>query len=250
MWNIYRSGPESNRQSSWDFLLGYKFWELSEDLTMESYVNLNNFLTVPIFTTGPFGVPTIIGFRLIPIPFPVGGVVTGPPATVSIVDRFQVTNRFNGAFIGLRNELRWGMWSLNTTAKLGFGHMHQILQIQGTTAFVNPNTNVAGSSFGGLYANSSNIGKFDNDEFAVIPELSVNVGLNLTRQLSAYIGATVLYANRVARPGDQLNPVIDATTVPFHPTYGNPGSVPATPILFNQNEFWLYGVNFGMMFKY
>jgi hypothetical protein len=142
------------------------------------------------------------------------------------------------------------MWTLNTTAKFGVGNMHQMLQIQGTTSFVNPQTGNSGAAYGGLYANSSNIGKYDNDEFAVIPDISVNVGINLTKQVSAYVGYTVIYVNRVARPGDQLNPVIDSTTVPFSPNYGNLGSVPVTARLFNQNEFWLHGINFGFQFRY
>jgi hypothetical protein len=250
LWNVYRSGPGSRFQSSTDFLAGYKFLQIREDLSMESVVNLNQVNVVPIVRIGPFGVPVVIGFRINPIPINVGGVPTGAPATVSITDRFYVSNRFNGGFIGLRNEMRYGMWSLNTTAKFGIGHMHQVLQIQGNTSFANTQTLLAGTSFGGLYANSSNIGKFDNDEFAVIPELSVNVGLNLTRQLSMYVGVTTLYVNRVARPGDQLNPVIDPTVVPFSQFYGLGGSVPGTSTLFNQNEFWLYGVNFGLTFKY
>jgi hypothetical protein len=217
---------------------------------MESAVNLNQVNVVPIVRIGPFGVPVVIGFRVNPIPVVIGGVPTGAPATVSITDRFYVSNRFNGGFIGLRNEMRYGMWSLNTTAKVGIGHMHQVLQIQGNTSFANPQTLLAGTSFGGLYANATNIGKFDNDEFAVIPELSVNVGLNLTRQLSMYVGYTMLYVNRVARPGDQLNPVIDPTVVPFSQFYGQGGSVQGTSVLFNQNEFWLHGVNFGLAFKY
>jgi hypothetical protein len=250
LWNVYRSDPCSRFQCSTDFLAGYKFLQIREDLSISSVVNLNSVNVVPIVRIGPFGVPVVIGFRITPIPISVGGVITAAPATVSITDRFYVSNRFNGGFIGLRNELRYGMWTLNTTAKLGVGHMHQVLQIDGDTTFVNTATMLAGKSFGGLFANSTNIGKFDNDEFAVIPELTVNVGLNLTRQLSMYVGVTTLYVNRVARPGDQINPVVDPTTIPFSPTYGAGGSVRGSSTLFNQNEYWLYGVNFGMMFRY
>lgn len=250
IWNIYRSSPGTGCGTSLDFLAGYKFFQIREDIAIESFVNLNQIQVIPIVRPGPFGVPQVVGFRVVPLPVELGGVVTGPPATVAIADRFAVTNRFNGGFIGLRHEARWGMWSLNTNAKIGVGHMHQMLQIQGTTSFVNPQTGVAGSAYGGLYANSTNIGKFDNDEFAVIPELSFNVGLNLTKQLSAYVGYTVVYANRVARPGDQMNPVIDSTTIPFSQNYGDLVGVSGTSNLFNQNEFWLHGVNFGFQVKY
>ena len=250
LWNVFRSAPGSGRAVSLDFLMGYKFFQVRESLSLESFVALNQARLVPIIRPGPFGVPIQVGVRIIPIPTNVGGVVTGAPATVAIADRFQVTNRFNGIFIGLRGEARYGMWTLGTTAKFGVGHMHQMLQIQGNTSFVNVQTGQSGAAYGGLYANSTNIGKFDNDEFAVIPDISMNVGINLTKQLSAYVGYTVIYVNRVARPGDQLNPVIDPTIVPFSPTYGNLSGVSGTARLFNQNEFWLYGINFGFQFRY
>jgi hypothetical protein len=251
LWNVFRSTPGSGKAVSVDFLAGYKFFQVRESLSMESFVNLNRARIVPVFQPGPFGVPVQVGVRIIPTPVDVGGVVTGAPATVAIADRFQVTNRFNGGFIGLRGEARYGMWTVGTTAKFGFGHMHQMLQIQGNTSFVNRQTGQSGAAYGGLYANATNIGKFDNDEFAIVPDISVNVGLNLTRQLSAYVGYTVIYVNRVARPGDHLNPVIDPTIVPFSPTYGDPSTAPASTFqLFNQNEFWLHGVNFGFRLQF
>ena len=45
---------------------------------------------------GPFGVLTLTGFRILPVPFPVGGTFTGSPASVQVTDRFTATNRFNG----------------------------------------------------------------------------------------------------------------------------------------------------------
>ena len=60
------------------------------------------------------------------------------------------------------------------------------------------------------------------------------------------MGYNFLYINRVARPGDQMNPVdrcLDRAVQ--SPTYGDFGQVPGTPLLFVQDEFWLHGVNFG-----
>jgi len=248
--NLYRTAPGSRWAMSLDFLMGYKFLELKEDFNVFSETGLNQVTITPIFRPGPFGVPIQIGTRITPTPVAVGGVTTIAPATVSVSDRFTATNRFNGGTIALRSEIRYGIVTLTTTSKLGIGNMHQVLEIQGTTAFANPATGLGGSAFGGLYANPTNIGKFDNDEFAVIPEINLNVGVNLTRSLSMYIGYNYLYVNKVARPGSQINPNIDATTIPFSATYGNAGSVPGTRRLFVQDEFWLQGVNFGFQLRY
>jgi hypothetical protein len=177
-------------------------------------------------------------------------VVTGAPATIQIVDRYSTTNNFNGINLGFRHEFRYNMFSLTTTGKLGLGNMHQVLDIQGTTSFANPLTGRAGSAFGGLYANATNIGRYDNDEFAVIPEITLNFGVNVTRRMTAYVGYNFLYMNKVLRPGNHLNPVIDSSTAPFSPVYGRSGRVPGSPVSLVQDEFYLHGVNFGLNVKY
>ncbi len=250
VWNLFRSEPTTKMWNSIDFLAGYRFMQIKEDFTIQSMSTLNSVNITPIFAPGPFGVPVQIGTRVTPIPVDVNGTTTTAPATVQIVDRFKATNNFNGGTFALRHECRYGMFSLQSTFKLGVGNMHQVLEIQGSTTFVNPVTGQSGGAYGGLYANSTNIGRYNNDEFAVIPELTMNFGLNLTQSLSLFVGYNFLYVNNVARPGNQLNPYIDASTVPYSATYGATGQVPGSQVLFVQDEFWLSGVNFGMSFKY
>ena len=142
------------------------------------------------------------------------------------------------------------MWSLTTTGKIGVGGMHQVLNIDGLTSFANPSTGRVGASYGGLYANATNIGKFDNDEFVIIPELTVNLGVNLTKSVSIFAGYNMMWISQVARPGSQVNPVIDSSIVPFSPNFGELGHTPGTRQLFVQEDFWLLGVNFGMSIRY
>jgi hypothetical protein len=250
VWNVYRSAPATRFWWSLDFLAGYRYLQVEEDLVIESFTTLNAVRGIPIFRVGPFGTLILTGFRVVPVPVPVGGTFTGSPASIQVTDRFVATNRFNGATFGFRHEARCGMFTLTTIAKLGVGNMHQELEIEGSTAFANPNTGRAGSSYGGLFANASNIGRFNNDEFAVIPELTMNVGINLTKQLNMFVGYNFLYINKVARPGAQINPIVDASTIPLSPTYGATGQVPGFQRLFVQDEFWLTGVNFGFSFRY
>jgi hypothetical protein len=244
IWNLFRSGPCSPRACSVDFLLGYQFLELSEEMVFQSYTQLNGIQVLPVFRPGPFGVPVFVGNRIIPLPVPVGGVFTAAPATVAITDIFKTTNRFNGVNLGLRFQGQRGMWSTRTNLRVGLGNMHQVLEIRGATAFANPITNVAGSAYGGLYANASNIGTVTHDTFGVIPEVSSDVGINLTKQVTAYVGVNFLYINKVIRPGGQLNPVIDSSTVPFSPNYGELGHTPSVRF-YTQEDFWLFGINFG-----
>jgi hypothetical protein len=250
LWNLFRSPPDKNFWCSVDLLAGYKFLQNTEELRIESFTTLTGARLIPIFVPGPFGVPIQVGVRILPSPVPVGGVVTGAPATVQVLDRIRASNRFNGGVFGVRHETRFGMWSVQAIGKLGVGNMHQVLEFQGATNFFNPATGRTGATYGGLFANSTNIGKWNHDEFTLIPELTVNLGVNLTRSLTMFVGYNFMYISNVARPGNQVNPVVDSTTIPFSPTFGALGNPPGTQVLFVQDDFWLQGVNFGMSIRY
>ena len=107
-----------------------------------------------------------------------------------------------------------------------------------------------GTAYGGLYANASNIGRYYHDEFAIIPEGTLNVGLNVTRGLTAFLGYNFLYINNVARPIEQINPVVNSATVPASTNYGSTTRPVVPRNIFVQDEYWLMGVNFGLMMRY
>jgi hypothetical protein len=169
---------------------------------------------------------------------------------ITIRDDFQVTNRFNGGQIGLRSELHRGMFTLTTTAKIAVGDMREQIDIRGTTTLVNLNNAQVGGAYGGLLANASNIGRYTHDEFTYIPELNLNVGLNVTKSLTAFIGYNFLYIDHVARPGTAINPNVNSGLVPFSSNYGATNRPNVTQNLFVQDSYWLMGLNFGMMLRY
>ena len=236
--------------TSLDLIAGYKFLQNAENLSVQSFTTLNNVTIIPVFQPGPFGVPVQVGFRIIPTAVPVGGVVTVRSATVQVLDRISTTNKFNGGVFGMRHEMHYGMWSLTTTGKIGIGDMHETINMYGLTSFANTDDRSVGASYGGLFANSSNFGTFHHDEFVIIPELTVNVGVNLTKSITLFAGYNFMWISQVARPANQINPVVDSSTVPFSPNFGQLGHVPGVTQLFKQDEFFLQGVNFGMSIRY
>jgi hypothetical protein len=248
--NLYRGGPDSKLHFSLDFIWGYRYLELAEQLTIGSSTELTlPTIFTPTFTAGPFGTVTQTGTVATPIGARVGGVVFFNPTVITVEDSFRVTNRFNGGQVGLRGESRYGMFTLVTTGKLAIGHMHQRLDIDGSTVAVDPVSGASGAFFGGLLANASNIGSYNHDEFAVIPEANVNLGLNISRGLTAFIGYNFLYINRVARPGTQINPIVNSATVPFSGNFGQ--NRPFVPLnIFTQDDYWIMGVNFGFQLRY
>ncbi|HEV3385422.1 MAG TPA: BBP7 family outer membrane beta-barrel protein [Gemmata sp.] len=255
MWNLYRTAPSEKWFLSLDAMLGYKFTELRETLSVSSVTTINGTTSTPVFTINPAtGFPILSGISTTPIFVPVGGVFVSSPGQIAISDRFTTTNLFNGTTFALRGEARYGMFSLEAIGKIGLGDMHQIVDIAGFTYVQNTTTTTVpgnlGTAYGGLLANASNIGRFQHDDFSFIPEATLNVGINLTRSLSAFVGYNFMYMTHVVRPGDQVSPNVDSTTVPLSVRYGNINSTPAPTITFNQTSYYLMGVNFGMAFKY
>jgi len=251
IFNVFRSNPDRRLMLSLDTLVGYKYLQFNEEFVISSKTFLRGVTAVETFgPPGPFGVPTSNGITLVPTPVGVGGVVTRSPTTLDIADRFVTTNRFNGGNFGIRAEARYGMFTFATRAMVGIGQMHQTLRIRGVTSFQNTDTGRSGFAYAGLYANASNVGTYTNDEFAVIPDINATVGINLTKCLSMYVGYNVIYLNRAIRPGTQLNPLIDASTVPFSTTYGAAGTIPSAMKPLIQQEYWLQGASFGFAFKY
>ncbi len=155
-------------------------------------------------------------------------------------DRFQATNRFNGAAFGVRTETSWGRWSLASMLKLGIGRTSSTVTARGLTRTTGP---TASLQSGGLLVQDSNAGSGDYSEFAVSPELR----LLLTRQLpygwNASVGYHFLYLSRVLRAGEQIDPLLNLTQL-------SPGGLQgfASPRpQFYYNDLTANAITFGVM---
>ncbi len=168
-------------------------------------------------------------------------VATATGTTTAGSDIFQTRNQFYGGQIGARFLYRMSAFSLESAVKVAMGPSHETVNIEGNIA----TTTAAGvrTAFpGSLYAEPSNIGHTTQDRFTVIPEVQLNLGYNITQHVRAFVGYNFLYWNDIARPGDQINPVINTTQ-----RLGGPLIGPAEPTpVFNHTDFWVQGVNFGL----
>jgi hypothetical protein len=178
---------------------------------------------------------------------------TGRPlfggSTIAIADQFDTHNYFYGGQVGARVESYWGRFFVNVLGKVALGDTQEIVDIHGSTAITSP----AGTTVGypvGFLALASNSGRFTRDEFAVVPEIGIDVGWQITTHLRASVGYTFLYWSSVARPGDQVDEGLSGTQLPTDTRF-NPGSGPARPtVLLRSTDFWAQGINFGMEFRY
>jgi hypothetical protein len=213
--------------STLDFLLGFRNLHLGEDLNI--YQNS---------TVLPGGAA---GFA---------GTTIGTSGSFLVTDQFGTLNEFYGAQIGGRWEYRSNHWFVNAMTKIAIGDSHEVVTIAGTTAA--PAGGGAGATTlnGGLLALSSNGGRQTKDEFAVVPEVGINVGYAITPEIRVFLGYTFLYWSDVARPGDQVSRIVNPALVPTSPTFGNGtgAAVPGRGI--SSTDFWAQGINLGFELRY
>ena len=176
--------------------------------------------------------------------------ITDPIGTrVVVQDRFATRNDFNGGQIGALYERRIGRWDWDARGSVALGSTHQVLDIDGFQVRQRPGA--APMTFrGGLLAAGPNLGHFTRDRFSVVPEISLNVGYQVTPGLRVYAGYNFLYWTNVVRPGDQIDRTVDLTFVPNALAGANfSGQFRPRP-LFKQSDLAVNGIQVGLDWRW
>jgi hypothetical protein len=172
------------------------------------------------------------------------GIFFGSPFTSAASDEFEAANNFHGLDLGLTGEIRSGPWSVEWLAKAALGVNVADVSINGAstaTAF-----GATASSAGGLLAQPTNIGNFSNSHFAVVPELALKLGYQITPQWRAVVGYDALYWSDVQRAGSTIDTTVNPTQIGGLPLAG-----PARPApQFATTSFWAQGVTVGATYRY
>jgi hypothetical protein len=159
-----------------------------------------------------------------------------------IVDEFRTMNSFHGADLGVAWRRRCGPWQLDMLGKLALGGTQQSVTIGGQTV-ISGSTADDGTYVGGLLAQRTNIGSYQRNVFAVVPELSVGVGYALTRCLTARVGYNFLYWSRVARPGGQIDLAVNPDLLPPEEDFAG---AERPQFEFRDTDFWAQGIRVGL----
>jgi hypothetical protein len=214
LWNVARG-----EHLSLDLLAGFRYLNLDESLEVNESSQTGS--TSPSF----------------------------PDARIAVADRFATSNDFYGGQLGSR--VRWchGRWNLDLTAKVALGTSDQGLDVRGATAIQAPGQPLQGTS-SGLLALGSNSGHFDRNAFAVVPEVSLNIGYQFATWLRVYVGYSFLYWSQVARPGDQIDRALNVNQIPTSQSFGAAGGGSRPLPLLNSTDFWAHGVHFGLEFRF
>ncbi|HEV3145908.1 MAG TPA: BBP7 family outer membrane beta-barrel protein [Gemmataceae bacterium] len=216
----------------WNVMLGYRHVDLAESITILSST-----------TQGAAGSPP--HFFESAVPLPQGDILR-------ISDRFSTENRFNGGNIGTEVEFRYRRIMIDLANNVALGAMDSSINVVGvTTATTAAGANLAGSpANGGLLAGTTNIGRRQVVNFAVVEQPSVQIGYQFTRSLRVTVGYDFLYTYNVARPGLQIDPGINPNLTPSSPTFGVPGGTARPAQLFTLTDYYAQGVNWGLWLRY
>ena len=138
-----------------------------------------------------------------------------PFSTLSfeVLDEFKTRNEFHLADLALLWQVGWQRWSTELMLRTGLGNVRERVDIQGSTR-VSEGGAAAESHVGGLLAQQSNIGRYSQDRFAVVPELGINLGYEIVPRWQIMAGYTLLWLSNVARPGDQIDRVVNPDQLP------------------------------------
>ncbi len=180
--------------------------------------------------------------------------MSNPGGPVMVHDSFETTNNFYGGQVGLDMGFKRGRWSLDLIGKIALGDMNESVRIDGSTAF--PSIGMAAP--GGFLALPSNMGTYDRNRLAFIPEGGLKLGFQATQHCRLFVGYSYMYLSDVVRPGDQIDTRVDLRQVPIASflTGGSPMPAMLMPpasypsVLMKRSDFWAQGVNFGVEFKF
>jgi hypothetical protein len=167
--------------------------------------------------------------------------------------RFQVADEFHARSIlyagqlGARLLYQDGDWDVRLTGKVALGSTHEEVAISGMTGWTPPGgpTTVVP---GGLLALPPNSGTYRRDVFAVVPEVGLSLGYQVTNWIHLGVGYSFLYWSNVARAGDQIDRVVIPLQAPALQGVGTAAAQP--PLAFHGTDFWAHGLTFALEFRF
>jgi len=95
---------------------------------------------------------------------------------------------------------------------------------------------------GGILAQPTNIGSYERNRFAFLPQLTTNLHYHVTPNVSVHIGYNIMWMSDVALTGDQIDLNVNPSQFVGGTLVG-----PADPAFtFQETDYWLQGINWGV----
>ena len=211
-----------------------------------------------IFSNCSWNIKALAGFRYWNfnehLKFFVNSPAVNIPKEIFLVkDRFHTENNFYGGQLGLGADYVCSQFFISAKGKIALGAMCEEVKIRGkfiTNAFdgfKNPQ-----SFSGGYFALPSNIGRHKRTTFAVIPEVTVNIGYQIADCWHLQVGYTFLYVNQVLWAGKQIKRKINPTQSSLYEFTATPTPTgrPSPKASLRSESLWVQGINIGLEFQF
>ncbi len=193
-----------------DYLAGYRFFRLDDGVAINDFVN-------------------------------VSGGQAGDFSFTSY-DYFQARNEFHGGELGLAGSIHRGRWSLEAIGKVALGNVHQSVKIDGTSFVLAPGSPPQETGSFRLLTQPTNDGIYKRDKFAVLPETTLNVRFDVTKNIRLLAGYNFVYINQAQRSGKAIDLQVNTSQIngvlvgPARPRFE----------FSNDDGFWLHGLSAGL----
>jgi hypothetical protein len=171
-----------------------------------------------------------------------GGIVS------AIRDSFRTENQFYGPQMGFHSRLFCvGSVYLETIGTIGLGAMRQKVMIDGGNTLTGQPDQTTG-----FYAQASNRGNHTRTQFAMVGEGTVNLGYQLTPNVRAHVGYTILYLSTVVRPGGAIDTTINDGGIRYvpNPPGDTRNSRPSFDFGRSASDYFAQGLTVGLSLEY
>lgn len=172
-----------------------------------------------------------------------------PGTTFFVQDRFRTHNEFNGGEIGLQGMCKRNCWWLDGMARVAMGEQHRTVRVNGQTIVDVPGGGTAIDAGGLLTSDVTNIGRYDDSDFVVIPEFRLGIGTQITHYCSVRVGYNVIIWNDVARAASHLPPGLQVDPRNLPPVQAGGGPEPEFPGI-KGSQLLAHGLDLGVMFAF
>jgi opacity protein-like surface antigen len=201
--------PQCGQRDRTDWIVGYRNIRLEDGLRIDEQLNSQ-------------------------IPGTAGG-------SIESRDRFDTTNQFDGLQLGVIHRILLNRAWLESSLRVALGNNEQTLRVSGSSTI--DQLGAVQNYPGGFLAQRTNSGVFQRNEFVLVPEIGVRLGIRLTKRLHATAGYSVLYLPSVIRAGDQIDTDINPN---LFPPEAAPFAGPLRPrVLFVETDYLAHGVHLG-----
>lgn len=195
-----------------DFLYGYQFMRLDENLAISSTsVSLDD-------DFAPLG------------------------STIAISDSFDIENEFHGGQVGIASMYREGYWSFSALAKVAFGSLARTGDLQGQTrTSVDGITSVDSQ---GLLVRDINEGKRTDHTFGWVPEIDLSLGWRKFPNYEITVGYHVTAMSDALQVSGAIDPNLSVNL-------SDPPTGRQSPrASFDYRTFYVQGIHFGLQYVY